>query len=112
MLHCAITHSFVLAHPERMRAVQAEPSLADHFAELGLLLQGNLQCFGDPPHAETRLVAEKYLAEERYFMLGSDLHNLKSLPIRIAGLYRVMELIGEDGAWELTSTNPSKLLSK
>jgi protein-tyrosine phosphatase len=100
----------ILAHPERMRAVQADPSLADYFAELGILLQGNLQCFGDPPHAETRQVAERYLAEKRYFMLGSDLHNLKSLPIRIAGLYRVIELIGEAGAWELTSTNPRKLL--
>jgi len=100
----------ILAHPERMRAVQSDPALADYFAELGILLQGNLQCFGDPPHAETRQVAEQYLAEKRYFMLGSDLHNLKSLPIRIAGLYRVMELVGEDGAWELTSTNPSKLL--
>jgi len=73
----------ILAHPERMRAVQADPSLADYFQELGLLLQGNLQCFGDPPHAETRRVAEQFLREKRYFMLGSDLHNLKSLPIRV-----------------------------
>jgi len=102
----------ILAHPERMRAVQADPSIADYFAELGLLLQGNLQCFGDPPHAEARLVAERYLAEQRYFMLGSDLHNLKSLPIRIAGLHRVIEMIGEDAAWTLTSTNPSALLPR
>jgi protein-tyrosine phosphatase len=102
----------VLAHPERMRAVQADPPLADYFAELGILLQGNLQCFGDPPHAETRRVAEQFLREKRYFMLGSDLHNLKSLPIRVAGLYRVIEMIGEEGAWELTSTNPRQLLPR
>jgi protein-tyrosine phosphatase len=102
----------VLAHPERMRAVQSEPLLADYFAELGILLQGNLQCFGDPPHAETRRVAEQFLREKRYFMLGSDLHNLKSLPIRIAGLYRVIEMVGEAGAWELTSTNPGQLLPR
>ena len=100
----------VLAHPERMRAVQINPGLADTFAELGLLLQGNLQCFGDPIHAETRQVAERFLREGRYFMLGSDLHNLKSLPIRIAGLYRVAELVGEDGLWKLTSENPRQLL--
>ena len=102
----------VLAHPERMRAVQADPSLADYFAEMGILLQGNLQCFGDPPHAETRRVAEQFLREKRYFMLGSDLHNLKSLPIRIAGLYRVIEMVGEEGAWALTSTNPGQLLPR
>jgi protein-tyrosine phosphatase len=100
----------ILAHPERMRAVQVDPGLADYFAELGLLLQGNLQCFGDPPHADTRRVAERYLAEERYFMLGSDLHNLKSLPIRMAGLKRATELAGEEAVWQLTSTNPCRLL--
>jgi protein-tyrosine phosphatase len=100
----------VLAHPERMRAVQIDPSLADTFAELGLLLQGNLQCFADPPHAETRRMAERFLCEGRYFMLGSDLHNVRSMPVRIAGLYRVAELIGEDGLWRLTSENPRKLL--
>ncbi|MBA3406405.1 MAG: hypothetical protein H0U13_17265 [Gemmatimonadaceae bacterium] len=55
-------------------------------------------------------MAEQYLQDGRYFMLGSDLHNMKSLPIRIAGLYRVIEMIGEDGAWTLTSTNPRTLL--
>jgi protein-tyrosine phosphatase len=100
----------ILAHPERMRAVQSDPDLADYFAELGLLLQGNLQCFGDPPHAETRRVAEQFLGEGRYFMLGSDLHNLKSLPVRIAGLHRVLETAGEEMTWRLTSTNPRQLL--
>ncbi len=100
----------VLAHPERMRAVQIDPSLADYFMDLGMLLQGNLQCFGDPPHADTRRVAEQFLDEGRYFMLGSDLHNLKSMPIRMAGLKRVIELAGEEMAWKLTSTNPKTLL--
>jgi protein-tyrosine phosphatase len=100
----------ILAHPERMRAVQLDPSLVEYFQELGLLLQGNLQCLGDPPHALTRQVAERYLAEDRYFMLGSDLHNLKSLPIRMAGLHRAIEAVGEEKAWSLTSMNPRTLL--
>src|SRR5437764_6432743 len=37
----------VLAHPERMRAVQDDPRMGDRLAEMGLLLQGNLQCFAD-----------------------------------------------------------------
>ena len=101
----------ILAHPERMRAVQEDPALADYFAELGLLLQGNLQCFGDPPHAMTRRVAEQYLAEDRYFMFGSDLHNPQSMPVRVAGLHHAIDLVGEEKVWELTSTNPRKLLS-
>jgi protein-tyrosine phosphatase len=100
----------ILAHPERMRAVQLEPNLADYFAELGLLLQGNLQCLGDPPRAMTRKLAEQYLTEDRYFMLGMDLHDFASLPIRIAGLNRAIELVGDEVVDRLTIHNPAKLL--
>jgi len=100
----------ILAHPERMRAVQESPMLADHFAELGLLLQCNLQCLGDPPHTATRRVAEQYLSEDRYFMVGSDLHNLVSLPVRMKGLQRAIEAVGEEKVWTLTRDNPKQLL--
>ena len=100
----------VLAHPERMRAVQEEPGLADAFIEAGLLLQGNLQCFADQPYAPTRRTAELFLKHDLYFMLGSDLHNLASLPIRMRGLERVREAAGEQKVWELTRDHPRKLL--
>jgi protein-tyrosine phosphatase len=102
----------ILAHPERMRAVQLDPDIADYFAELGLLLQGNLQCLGDPPRAATRQVAEKYLLEDRYFLLGMDLHNISSMPIRLAGLKRAGELVGPERLDDLTIKNPRNLLSE
>lgn len=101
----------ILAHPERMRAVQLEPSIGDYFAEIGLLLQCNLQCLGDPPHTQTRQVAERFLEEDRYFMLGSDLHNSHSLPIRLKGLRRAIEAVGEAKAWELTGERPKILIA-
>ncbi|MDB5171796.1 MAG: hypothetical protein JWN51_569 [Phycisphaerales bacterium] len=100
----------ILAHPERMRAVQDDPGLADYFAEMGILMQGNLQCLGDPPTTQTRQVAEQFLAEDRYFMLGSDLHNLKSLPLRLKGLRRAIEAVGEDKVRQLTWDHPKQLL--
>src|SRR5687767_15236221 len=60
-------------------------------AELGVLLQGNFQCFGDPPHAHTRRTAERFLTEGRYFTLGTDLHGVASLPLRWSGFDRVRE---------------------
>jgi protein-tyrosine phosphatase len=100
----------VLAHPERVRAVQQRPDLADQFAELGLLLQGNLQCFGDPPTSAARQVAEQYLIEGRYFMLGSDTHGPETVPIRLRGLARATELVGADVVMKLTRDNPLQLL--
>ena len=88
----------ILAHPERMRAVQDDPQLAERLSEMGLLLQGNLQCFADPIGSHTRRVAERFLLQDRYFLLGTDLHGLRSLPIRLQGLERVIELLGENKA--------------
>jgi protein-tyrosine phosphatase len=101
----------ILAHPERMRAVQLYPDeLGDHFEEIGLLLQCNLQCLSDPQTASTFQVAEMYLDQDRYFMLGSDLHNLASLPARMNGLRRAMEMVGEEKVWQLTRENPKLLV--
>lgn len=100
----------ILAHPERMLAVQNDPDLGEYFAELGVLLQCNLQCLGDPPHAATRTLAEKWLSEDRYFMLGSDVHNLLSLPLRLRGLKRAIEAVGEEKVWQLTRDNPRRLV--
>jgi len=100
----------ILAHPERMKAVQDQPDLIDYFRALGTLLQCNLQCLGDPPEAATRVVAERALLDGRYFLLGSDLHNLNGLPIRLNGLRRAIELIGEAGVSQLTIENPRQLL--
>ena len=100
----------VLAHPERMAAVQRQPELADHFADLGVLLQGNLQCFSDPPGSATRRTVERFLLEGRYFLLGSDTHNLVSLPMRLEGLRRATDLAGVETIDRLTIENPRKLL--
>ncbi|MDQ3439110.1 MAG: hypothetical protein M3478_02030, partial [Planctomycetota bacterium] len=103
-------YTVILAHPERMRAVQDHPELADVFADMGMLLQGNLQCFGDPPESHTRRVAEQYLMEGRYFMLGSDTHNPQSMGIRMNGLRNAIELAGEETIAKLTIDNPRKLI--
>lgn len=100
----------ILAHPERMRAVQDDRELGKEFIDRGLLLQGNLQCLGDPPHTHTRQVAEMFLAEGMYFMLGSDTHNVAGLPIRLKGLARAVEAVGEAEVWRLTRDNPRQLM--
>src|SRR5438045_7383329 len=92
----------ILAHPERMKAVQVEPELADYLQKLGVLLQGNLQCFSDPAGSATRVTAERYLREGRYFLLGSDLHNLRTLDVRLEGLKRAIGIAGEEAVNTLT----------
>ena len=94
------------------RAVQDQPELAQEFADAGLLLQGNLQCFGDPPHTHTRRLADQFLKEGRYFVLGSDTHNLAGLQIRLDGLKNAIKLVGGKEVWRLTRENPQLLIEK
>lgn len=101
----------ILAHPERCRAVQNQPELASWFADLGILLQGNLQCLSDPPEMKTRQTAQRYLKDGRYFILGSDTHNPQSLPARIAGLKNAIELVGDEAVRKLTIANPTTLMA-
>jgi protein-tyrosine phosphatase len=100
----------ILAHPERMRAVQDAPELGREFTDRGLLLQGNLQCLGDPPQTHTRQVAERFLGEGLYFVIGSDTHNVAGLPVRLKGLARAVEAVGEAEVWRLTRDNPRQLM--
>ena len=100
----------VLAHPERMTAVQMVPSLADQFSKMGLLLQGNLQCFSDPADAPTRRTAEKFLREGRYFMLGSDTHNPQTMQCRLEGLRIAEQIAGKAAVDQLTRVNPQVLI--
>jgi len=100
----------ILAHPERMRAVHDDPDLADRFADAGVRLQGNLQCFADAVGTRNRDVAERYLAEGRYFMLGSDLHGAGTVANRLKGLARVCEAVDAATVRRLTHDAPREVL--
>lgn len=102
----------ILAHPERIDAVQREPDRVIEIAKDGLLLQCNLECLGDPKRGRRTILAEKWLLEDRYFMLGSDLHRLNTLDVRLAGLKRAIALVGEQKVWELTHTQPLRLIEQ
>ncbi len=100
----------ILAHPERIEAVQNDPDKIIEHLQAGLLIQCNLECLGDPQRGRRTLLAEQWLREDRYFMLGSDLHQLGGVDVRLAGLKRAIEIVGEDKVWELTHTHPLRIL--
>ena len=95
----------IQAHPERIAAFQRYPALLDELAGEGVLLQGNLQCFSDKAGTRMRSLAERWLTEGRYFVLGSDAHRLDTLICRLDGLKRAIQLVGMDAIDRLTITN-------
>ncbi|HEV8603769.1 MAG TPA: CpsB/CapC family capsule biosynthesis tyrosine phosphatase [Tepidisphaeraceae bacterium] len=101
----------IVAHPERMRVVQDDLAVVDNFLERGLFLQGNLQCLSDMPGSPTRRTVEQLLRERRYFLLGTDAHRPETLPMRLAGLQKAMDLAGREYIDQLTMINPQVLIS-
>lgn len=100
----------VVAHPERIGAFQEDPTLAQRLAEMGVVFQGNLQCFAEAPDAPARRLVERFAAEGRYFLLATDLHRLETLRPRLDGLRAAIDLLGYEAVDELTIHNPWRLL--
>jgi len=70
-----------------------------------------ISCLGDENNTARRALAEQWLKQDRYFMLGSDLHRLDTLPRRLHGLRRATELVGQNVVTRLTQTHPAMLLA-
>lgn len=99
----------VLAHPERIAAVQCDDAVIDCLADMGVLLQLNSWTLTEPKDSANYRTAVRLLTEDRYFVIGTDLHKANSMAKRIDGL-KVAEKLTSAGTVErLTITNPRKL---
>ncbi len=99
----------ILAHPERMTYLRRNPAAIQELAHLGLLFQGNLGPIAGADSPEVVHLAERFLQDGRYFMLGSDGHHTDHLPTRLQGLQRAADLIGANAVAELVEKNPARL---
>jgi protein-tyrosine phosphatase len=99
----------ILAHPERMKVMREKPQFIQTLADRGILFQGNLGPLGGSEPEPQRLLAETFLRDGRYFMLGSDCHGFSHVAVRLQGLERAKTLVGEKAVMELTLENPSRL---
>jgi len=102
-------HMVIIAHPERMPHLRANPERINELAALGVLFQGNLGPIGGGDSADIVALARRYLAEGRYFMVGTDGHRPSHMGPRMAGLKVIEQLVGPEKLHELTVTNPLRL---
>lgn len=102
-------HTVIIAHPERMPVLRSSPKLIDEIAKLGVLFQGNLGPIAGADSPDIVKLAQRFLQDGRYFMVGSDGHRPQHLPTRLAGLQKVEQLVGKDALERLTVTHPARL---
>lgn len=98
----------ILAHPERIRAMQDDTGAAmDWFEERGVFMQLNSWCLTD---ARLRERAERWLKQNRYYLMGTDLHGPGGMPMRMRGLDIAESLVGREAVERLTVLHPRLLL--
>jgi protein-tyrosine phosphatase len=102
--------TLIMAHPERLKVFHRNLSLIERLEKMGVLLQLNSWCLMDKEGTPNRDVSERLLRERRYFMMGTDTHNYKGLAVRLAGVQRAREMVGEEYVRELTVINPGRVV--
>jgi protein-tyrosine phosphatase len=100
----------IIAHPERMPYLRKNPEKITEIAKLNVLFQGNLGPIGGADAPDICTLAERYLKEGRYFMVGTDAHRPSHLAARLGGLLKVEEWLGKEKLDELTIINPAKVV--
>lgn len=101
----------ILAHPERMPVLRKSPEKIQTLANLGILFQGNLGPIAGADSKDIVALAQRFLQDGRYFMVGTDGHHISHLATRLAGLKMVEKLVGAEALEELTVRHPGRLWS-
>ncbi|HUO10523.1 MAG TPA: CpsB/CapC family capsule biosynthesis tyrosine phosphatase [Phycisphaerae bacterium] len=101
----------IMAHPERIKAIQGDPASTDRFIEQGILLQCNTWCLREPVGTPIRTISERLLRAGKYHLLGTDLHEPATMPPRMEGLRMAIDMIGEEAVSRLTIENPRRLIA-
>jgi len=100
----------MLAHPERIREVQARPHCLSPLVAAGLLLQVDADALagGRGPFAQETAVA--LLREGWGTILASNAHDLVRQPPRIEpGRVVAAEILGDAASWELVALRPARI---
>ena len=101
-------YTVILAHPERMDVLQNDPAFVEEFIRMGLLLQGTMGPLAGVDKASANALAERFIKEGKYFLLGSDGHRPNTFAQRMAGLARAREWVGNEVVDRLTVEHARK----
>jgi protein-tyrosine phosphatase len=103
----------LIAHPERNRALQANPHKLGPLLAEGCLLQLTAGSLTGNFGPAARELAESLLRSGQVTLLATDCHNLSYRPPDLgAGLAAATRLIGSQAAEELVLENPRRLLDR
>ncbi len=104
-----------LAHPERCRDFQRDPSTVEGLVERGVLLQINAEgLLGDPRRSPTARLAQRLCLDGLAHALASDSHratNWRPVSVMPVAVAAAAELVGAERAEWLAVDSPAAIIS-
>lgn len=107
----AMGYQVIIAHPERYKDVKIDIDYAQQLVNKGCLLQCNFGSIIGLYGKESQKTIKKLLKLNLVSFLGSDVHiegTIYKLMPKI--IKRLKKVISEDKLYEITTSNPSKIL--
>src|SRR5947209_5103506 len=102
----------IVAHPERYRAIQQDPSRLAALLQQGALTQLTASSLVSMQGNATRRCAETLLKQGLISCIASDAHGLhKRPPGVIRGLQRAAELLGQAAVKQMIETRPAAIIN-
>jgi protein-tyrosine phosphatase len=101
----------LIAHPERNKAVMAQPERIRVFVDTGCWLQVTAGSVAGGFGEHSKQVANWLVKNDLVHVLASDAHNVEHRPPLLSqGRDAVAALVGESKAWEMVRERPSKII--
>lgn len=94
----------ILAHPERYRDFQKNPSLVEEYTRMGVLLQGNYKSLLGKYGSKAKKTLKILLKKDLITFLGSDMHHTDDYEIEKA-LKKVKRIVKDENRVEDISFN-------
>lgn len=94
----------ILAHPERYRDFQKNPSLVEEYTRMGVLLQGNYKSLLGKYGSKAKKTLRILLKKDLITFLGSDMHHTDDYEIEKA-LKKVKRIVKDENRVEDISFN-------
>jgi protein-tyrosine phosphatase len=102
----------ILAHPERMGLPDHEfDTVVRSLAEMGVLLQGNVNSLAGIEGAVAAERVRRLLREDRYYLMALDMHGPDSLDGRLQGLALLEAEAGPERAARYFEEHPRAILA-
>jgi protein-tyrosine phosphatase len=102
----------IIAHPERYRAIQQEPTRLSTLLQLGALAQVTLSSLLGSQRSMVRRTAEQLLRRGLVHCLASDAHSLSlRAPQILPGMQAARQLLGTERVHFLTEIQPAAILA-